>query len=58
MSDFTHAWCELCEKIQPVKREDLHGEDTTGKFLGGDILCTECGLVLLTVYVPKSQSTP
>ena len=40
MTEFTHAYCDLCQKIQPVEREELEGEDTTREFLGGDMLCT------------------
>ena len=54
--DFTHAYCDLCEKIQEVLREELWGEDTTGQFGGGDIVCTVCGSVLLTVFVPKEPA--
>lgn len=52
--DFTHTYCDLCEKIQPVIREALEGEDTTGQFAGGDIVCTVCRSILLTVYVAKA----
>jgi hypothetical protein len=52
--EFTHAYCALCEEVQEVLIEELLGEDTTGRFGGGDIVCTVCGSVLLTVYVPKT----
>ena len=26
--EFTHAYCDLCEKIQKLSREELLGEDT------------------------------
>ena len=32
--DFTHAYCDYCETIQPVKREKLENEDTSGQFEG------------------------
>ncbi len=48
--EFTDAYCDLCEQIQEVMREEL-----SGRFGGGDIVSTVCRLVLLTVYVPKVQ---
>jgi hypothetical protein len=51
-NDFTHAYCDLCKKIQPVTTESLEGEDSSESFKG-DILCTVCQSILLTVYVPK-----
>ena len=55
--EFTHAYCDLCETIQEVMREELRGEDTSGRFEGGDILCIVCGSLLLTVYAPKVQES-
>ena len=52
-NDFTHAYCNLCKTIQLVTRESLEGEDSSESFKGGDILCTVCQSILLTVYVPK-----
>jgi hypothetical protein len=52
---FTHAYCDYCETIQPVKREKLENEDTSGQFEGGDILCTECPSIIATVYVRKKK---
>jgi hypothetical protein len=40
--DFTHAYCDYCETIQPVKRYKLENKDVTGQFEGGDIVCTVC----------------
>jgi hypothetical protein len=57
MPNFTHSWCEVCEKIQLVTQEELRREDKTGKFLGGDLLCAECRLVLLRVYLPKDPES-
>jgi hypothetical protein len=51
--EFTHAYCDHCEKIQEVLREELRGEDTSGRFGGGDIGLIVCGSVLLRVFVPK-----
>ena len=53
--DFTHAYCDYCEKIQPVKRYPLENEDTSGQFEGGDITCEECYSILVTIYVRKNK---
>jgi hypothetical protein len=50
MEDFTHAYCEMCDAIQPVTQESLTDPDTSGKLLGGDLLCTECRFVIATLY--------
>ena len=55
MTDFSHAYCDYCKKIQPVKRYPLEHEDTSGQFEGGDITCEECYSILVTVYVPKKK---
>ena len=53
--EFTHAYCDLCEEIQEVLREELLGEDTTGRFGGGDIVCTVCGSVLSRFLFQNSR---
>jgi hypothetical protein len=55
--EFIHACCDHCEKIQELMREELWGKETSGRFGGGDIVCTVCGLVLLTVYVPENPES-
>jgi hypothetical protein len=30
--EFTHAYCDLCEEVQEDLREELLGEDTSGRF--------------------------
>jgi hypothetical protein len=50
-NDFTHAYCDLCKEIQLVTRESLDGEDRSGSFKGGDIVCDVCQSTLLTVYM-------
>jgi hypothetical protein len=52
-NDFTHAYCDICKKIKLVTRESLEGEDRSGSFKGGDILCSVCQSILLTVFVPQ-----
>ena len=44
--------CENCG-LQPLDHEPLDSEDVSGRFLGGDILCNHCRLILATVYKEK-----
>src|SRR4029078_3507773 len=41
--------CETCG-LQPLEHGSLDSEDISGQFLGGDILCNHCRLILATVY--------
>jgi RNA recognition motif-containing protein len=54
MEDFTHAYCDMCSAIQPVIQESLTGPDTSGKFIGGDLLCNECRSIIATLYKRKA----
>jgi hypothetical protein len=54
MEDFTHAYCDTCSAIQPVIQESLTGPDTSGKFIGGDLLCNECRSIIATLYKRKA----
>lgn len=49
----THFWCECCDAITPAILEPLEHEDTTGKFLGGDVVCADCHFVIATMYRVK-----
>jgi hypothetical protein len=45
----THVWCEVCKAIRPLKIE------------ASDLMCTVCGSVIATLYLPKRvpwQPTP
>jgi hypothetical protein len=53
MEGFTHTYCEMCDAIQPVIQESLTDPDTSGKFLGRDLLCNECRFVIATLYKEK-----
>lgn len=46
------AWCENCGVIQPTFLEQLANIDTTGKFVGGDVVCRICHSVVSTIYKP------
>jgi len=35
-----HAYCESCGTVQPVTIEPLEQPDTTGRYRGGDMVCT------------------
>jgi hypothetical protein len=52
----THIYCSNCEAIQPANFEPLTVDDETGCYLGGDIACTVCGLIIATLYRPKPAS--
>jgi len=47
-----HGECETCG-LQPLEHKSLDSEDVSGQFLGGDILCNSCRLILATVYKQK-----
>ena len=47
------AWCEACQTIREVAVEAAVAElDTSDQWLGRDLTCATCGIVLLTVYEP------
>jgi hypothetical protein len=50
MTDFTHAYCETCNAIRAVIQESLTGPDTSGKFVGDDLICNECHFIIATLY--------
>jgi len=50
--DIKHAYCEACDRVQPVTVEPPEEPDTTGRYRGGDMVCTACGFVICTVYEP------
>jgi hypothetical protein len=46
------GYCAVCQEWQPLEHEALFGEDVTGQFIGGDILCGHCRFVIATVFKP------
>ena len=49
------AWCEACRTIREVIVEAAVAElDTSGRWLGRELTCAHCGVVLLTVYGPAA----
>jgi hypothetical protein len=50
MTDFTHAYCDTCNAIQPGIQESLTGPDTSGKFIGGDLIYKQCRSIIATLY--------
>ena len=44
--------CENCG-LESLVHEPLDSEDVSGRFLGGDIVCNNCKLILATVYKEK-----
>lgn len=45
----SHAYCGLCEAIRPVRWMPL-GPSVCGEYLGTDIKCNECHLVIATIF--------
>ncbi len=53
----THVWCEVCQTIRPIKLDDMHADDATGHYTEArDLMCTVCGLVIATLYLPKPKT--
>ncbi len=46
----THAYCTNCKAIEPATFEVLSGLSFNGLYLGGDITCRNCRVVIATVY--------
>jgi hypothetical protein len=49
----THAYCDICGAIQPAEFEPLTVEDTTDRYLGGDVVCRVCRTIIAALYRPK-----
>ena len=47
------TYCENCEKVQPVEIELPWMDDPDNGFLGGDILCSKCRLIIGTLFRRK-----
>lgn len=50
MIDASHAYCPNCKQIQPVKAEPLTNPDDSGKYRGGDIVCSVCHYIIATLF--------
>ena len=42
-------WCETCQKSTALYIEPLGCDDLNGDAIWGDIVCSECGLVIATL---------
>jgi len=52
----THVYCESCNKIQPAKIDRGYRRlSWDGNFLGRDICCGECLLIVAAIYIPKPE---
>jgi len=49
------TYCENCKKVQPVEIEVPWMSDPDDGFLGGDVLCSKCRLVIGTLFKPKAR---
>ena len=54
MSEATHIYCESCGSIQPIIIEPLTAADESNEYLGGDLLCCTCHLVITTIFKVKT----
>lgn len=50
LDSITHFYCETCKKVQPASFSGASNLDRSGKFLGGDIVCSECYYIIATAY--------
>jgi len=51
----THFWCEVCDAIQPAFFEGANHQDTSGDFVGGDVVCSVCAFIVATAYTPNLE---
>lgn len=47
---YTHTYCQKCDAIQPAIFDGLDGPDWSGKFVGIDVVCGHCKLVINTLW--------
>lgn len=52
LQDSTHLFCSCCASIQPGRYAGEEFRDTTGRFIGGDLVCQKCAYVVATLYRP------
>lgn len=50
------AYCRSCAQIRPIVAEELKHPDTTGRFRGGDIVCTVCHYIICTLYETRGAT--
>jgi hypothetical protein len=50
-----HGYCDICGAIQPAEFEPLTVEDTTDRYLGGEVVCRVCGIIVATLSRPKQD---
>jgi hypothetical protein len=48
--DFTHVFCELCDRIRPVERGRLFIRSAADHFISRDVSCGYCRFVIATVF--------
>lgn len=46
-------FCVVCQKSQPIIIEPMQSDDLNGDKIWGDIICSECKLVIATVEVQE-----
>lgn len=58
LNKMTHFWCETCNAIRPVIFDKCPTPDISRKYVGGDICCEKCSLVIATCFVIKTEDVP
>ena len=46
----SHAWCDSCKAVRLALFEKLSHTSLDGCYIGGDVVCGECYLVIATLY--------
>lgn len=50
IDDYQYIYCDNCKSINRLVFDKKDGLDVTGKYLGKDLNCGQCRLVISTVY--------
>ena len=53
----THVYCDSCDDIMPIAKDgfDLVTSDDLDEFVGGELVCKRCSLVIATVFRKVEQ---
>ena len=57
LASATHIYCRSCKGIKPMIIDPLCGRDMTGQFVGIDLVCGNCRLIIATVSRPVETTT-
>lgn len=52
--NISHAWCDMCEAIKPIRIDNMGGKDVSGTFFHPtDLVCNDCDCVAATLFANK-----